>query len=65
MSSKKDHKYEGMFYAWNVELIPPLITELLMVPHVVHTVRVGTERWVLTLGETRCPCAPKGEKCKG
>jgi hypothetical protein len=50
---------------WNVELIAPLIAIHLIVPQVVHTVRVGTERWGLTLGETRCPCAPKGEKRKG
>jgi len=37
---------------WNAELIPPLIAELLVVPQVVHTVAVGTERWTLTLGVT-------------
>jgi hypothetical protein len=49
----------------NVELIAPLIAEHLMVPQVVRTVAVGTERRALTLGETGCPCAPKGEKCEG
>jgi hypothetical protein len=47
------------------EMIAPLIAEHLIVPQVVHTVAVGTERWALTLGETGCPCAPKGEKCEG
>ena len=54
-----------VFTGWNVEVTPPLIAEHLIVPQVVHTVGVGTERWVLTLGETRGPCAPKREKYKG
>ncbi len=35
---------------------------------VVHTVAVGRECWAITcglLGESRCACAPKREKCKG
>jgi len=30
----------------------PLIAEHLIVPQVVHTVAVGTERWALALGVT-------------
>ena len=41
-----------VFTGWNVEVIPALIAKHLIVPQVVHTVGVGTERWVLTLGET-------------
>ena len=56
---KEGLKKEGV---GSVELILPLIAKHLLVPHVVYTVAVDS--WALTLGESRCPCAPKREKCK-